>query len=105
MVKFVEILSLLEGLGKVTHCHLTFFSYVRKDCQEMLINGKKAWNEQILRELFQLEIVLEILKIPLAKTVEIDKLIWCDSQLEQFSIKFGYFKARTMLGCESNQLQ
>ena len=71
----------------------------------LLVDGKRAWNEHILRELFQLETVLEILKIPLAKIVESDKLIWCDSQLGQFLVKSAYFKVRTMLGRESNQIQ
>ena len=64
----------------------------------LLVDGERAWNEQVLRELFQPEIVSHILKIPLGKTAESDKLIWCDSQLGQFSVKSAYFKARTMLG-------
>ena len=47
----------------------------------LLVDGERAWNEQVLRELFQPEIVSHILKIPLGKTAESDKLIWCDSQL------------------------
>ena len=59
---------------------------------KLLVDGRRSWNEQILRELFQLEVISQILKILLGKIAEPDKLIWCDSQLGQFSIKSEYFK-------------
>ena len=59
---------------------------------------KKCWKEEMLHELFQLEVVEMIQNIHLSRLAEPDKMIWCDSELGHFTVKSAYFMARSMLG-------
>ena len=58
----------------------------------------------MVKEAFQPEEALMILNIPLSRYSEPDRLIWSDSELGLFSIKSVYFKARMILGKDSNPL-
>ena len=66
--------------------------------------GKRIWNENMVKEVFQPEEALMILNIPLSRYFEPDKWIWSDSKLGLFSIKSTYFKARMILGKYSNPI-
>ena len=71
---------------------------------KLLVWDRRAWNEEMVREMFEPEVATHILKILLSKILEPDKLIWCESELGQVLVKFAYFKARLVLDRDSNPL-
>jgi hypothetical protein len=48
------------------------------------------WDKRKIESLFPLEIVKNILEIPLFDMIEEDKLIWVDSLKGQYSVRSGY---------------
>lgn len=57
---------------------------------DLIVNQDAKWNETRLRQLFDEDLVKEILSIPLNLPLEKDELIWTGKQSAKYSVKSGY---------------
>jgi hypothetical protein len=60
--------------------------------QHLLLPNVKRWDEDKIRSLFSIEVVNEILAVPVLELVREDKLIWSEENDGVYSVRTGYRK-------------
>ena len=66
--------------------------------EKLLLEDKREWNMEMVREILTQNDADMVSKIPLSKQCSPDRLIWSDSITGEFKVKSTYYVARRCLG-------
>lgn len=58
--------------------------------KQLILSNEKQWGMRLIRDLFDLAAIEDILQVPLLKDVEVDRLIWKEEQNGVYSVRSGY---------------
>lgn len=68
---------------------------------DLLLTKDRAWNIQLLMDLFDLTTVQNIMRIHIPRIISFDKWVWVPSPSEQFSMKYAREISIAQRGCVS----
>ena len=66
--------------------------------EKLLLNDKREWNMEMVREILTWNDADMVSKIPLSKKCMSNRLIWSESITGEFKVKSAYYVARRCLG-------